>query len=63
MSSGYEWDSYNISPRYTSAISDGWEKAVYDVTVPEGKRKGCIYFQIEQGNNRVTNGMSLTLAV
>lgn len=48
MSSGHTWDSYNISPRYTSAISDGWEKAVYDVTVPEGKRKGCIYFQIEQ---------------
>ena len=51
MSSGHAWDSYNISPRYTSAISDGWEKAVYDVTVPEGKRKGCIYFQIEQDNN------------
>lgn len=51
MSSGHTWDSYNISPRYTSAISDGWEKAVYDVTVPEGKRKGCIYFQIEQDDN------------
>lgn len=54
MSSGNTWDSYNISPRYTSAISDGWEKAVYDVTVPEGKRKGCIYFQIEQEDNRET---------
>ena len=54
MSSGNTWDSYNISPRYTSAISDGWEKAVYDVTVPEGKRKGCIYFQIEQENNGET---------
>lgn len=48
MSSGHSWDSYNISPRYTSAISDGWEKAVYDVTVPEGKRKGCVYFQIDR---------------
>lgn len=54
MSSGYAWDSYKISPRYTSAISDGWEKAVYDVTVPQGKRKGCIYFKIEQGNNGET---------
>lgn len=54
MSSGNAWDSYNISPRYTSAISDGWEKAVYDVTVPEGKRKGCIYFQIEQEDNGET---------
>lgn len=54
MSSGNTWDSYNISPRYTSAISDGWEKAVYDVTVPKGKRKGCIYFQIEQENNGET---------
>lgn len=51
MSSGHSWDSYNISPRYTSAISDGWEKAVYDVTVPEGKRKGCVYFQIDRNND------------
>ena len=51
QSSGYSFDSYNLSPRYTSAISDGWEKAVYDVTVPRGKRKGCVYFQIEQSSN------------
>ena len=54
QSSGNAYDSYNISPRYTSAISDGWEKAVYDVTVPRGKRKGCVYFQIEQGTNGAT---------
>lgn len=54
QSSGNANDSYNISPRYTSAISDGWEKAVYDVTVPRGKRKGCVYFQIEQGTNGAT---------
>lgn len=54
QSSGNAYDSYNISPRYTSAISGGWEKAVYDVTVPRGKRKGCVYFQIEQGTNGAT---------
>lgn len=54
QSSGYSFDSYNISPRYTSAISDGWEKAVYDVTVPRGKRKGCVYFQIEQSTDGAT---------
>lgn len=54
QSSGAAYDSYNISPRYTSAISDGWEKAVYDVTVPRGKRKGCVYFQIEQSTGGAT---------
>lgn len=54
QSSGNAYDSYNISPRYTSTISDGWEKAVYDVTVPRGKRKGCVYFQIEQGTDGTT---------
>ena len=54
QSSGQPYDSYNISPRYTSAISDGWEKAVYDVTVPRGKRKGCVYFQIEQSTGGTT---------
>lgn len=54
QSSGQPYDSYNVSPRYTSAISDGWEKAVYDVTVPRGKRKGCVYFQIEQSTGGAT---------
>ena len=54
QSSGRPYDSYNVSPRYTSAISDGWEKAVYDVTVPRGKRKGCVYFQIEQSTGGAT---------
>ena len=54
QSSGYPFDEYNNIPRYTSAISNGWEKAVYDVTVPRGKRKGCLFFQIDQDTNGST---------
>lgn len=47
QTSGKSWDTYS---RYesTSDLSDGWIGATWRFSCPNGKSKGCVFFQIEQ---------------
>lgn len=47
QTSGVAYDTY-VSTSSKTTLSDGWEEATYNFTVPNGKSKGCVYFQIEQ---------------
>lgn len=37
-----------VGPSAVVTLSDGWEEATYNFTCPNTKRKGCVYFQIDQ---------------
>lgn len=44
---GHSYDTY-VAPSVVVSLSDGWEEATYNFTCPSTKRKGCVFFQIEQ---------------
>lgn len=50
--SGNAWDTYTRTES-TSDLSDGWMAATWRFSCPNGKSRGCVYFQIEQS---VSNG-------
>ena len=44
---GHSYDTY-VAPSVVVSLSDGWEEATYNFTCPNAKRKGCVFFQIDQ---------------
>lgn len=44
---GHSYDTY-VAPSVVVSLSDGWEEATYNFTCPSTKRKGCVFFQINQ---------------
>jgi hypothetical protein len=44
---GHSYDTY-VAPSVVVSLSDGWEEATYNFTCPSTKRKGCVFFQIDQ---------------
>lgn len=55
MTSGYEWDTY-VHASSVKDLGDDWQEAVYNFTCPNGKTKGCVYFQIDKWSNADTDG-------
>ena len=47
QTSGNSWDR-NCEYESTSDLSDGWIGATWRFSCPNGKSKGCVFFQIEQ---------------
>lgn len=47
QTSGNSWDTYS-GYESTSDLSDGWIGATWRFSCPNGKSKGCVFFQIEQ---------------
>lgn len=47
QTSGAAYDTY-VAKSSATPLSDDWEEATYNFTVPNRKSKGCVYFQIEQ---------------
>lgn len=47
QTSGNPFDTY-VNAKSTSNLSDGWMAAEWRFTCPNGKSRGCVYFQIEQ---------------
>ena len=53
QTSGHAWDSM-VHTESTSNLSDGWMSATWRFTCPNGKSRGCVYFQIDQWNDSLT---------
>lgn len=53
QTSGNAWDGI-VNAESTSNLSDGWMAATWRITCPDGKSRGCVYFQIEQWSNSLT---------
>lgn len=51
--SGNAWDGI-VHAESTSNLSDGWMAATWRFTCPDGKSRGCVYFQIDQWFNSLT---------
>lgn len=51
--SGNAWDGV-VHAESTSNLSDGWMAATWRFTCPDGKSRGCVYFQIDQWFNSLT---------
>ena len=47
QASGNSYDTYT-GAESTSELSDGWMSATWRFTCPNGKSRGCVYFQINQ---------------
>lgn len=47
QTSGNSWDTYS-GYESTSDLSDGWIGATWRFSCPNGKSKGCVFFQIDQ---------------
>lgn len=47
QTSGNSWDRYS-GYESTSDLSDGWIGATWRFSCPNGKSKGCVFFQIDQ---------------
>ena len=45
QTSGNSFDTY-VNAESTSNLSDGWMAATWNFTCPNGKSRGCVYFQI-----------------
>lgn len=45
--SGDAWDVFKDASS-AETLSDGWQRTTWNITVPNTKSKGCVYFQIEQ---------------
>lgn len=54
QTSGLAFDTY-VNAESTSNLSDGWMAATWRFTCPDGKSRGCVYFQID---NRPPNNVS-----
>ena len=50
LTSGNAWDTYP-APESVSNLSDGWLSATWRLTCPDGKSRGCVFFQIEQSTS------------
>lgn len=46
QTSGHSYDGYRAAES-TSNLSDGWMAATWRFTCPDGKSRGCVYFQID----------------
>ena len=46
QTSGLAYDSY-ANAESVLDLSDGWKSATWRVTCPDGKSRGCVYFQID----------------
>ena len=46
QNSGNAYDSY-VTAESVLYLSDGWKSATWRVTCPDGKSRGCVYFQID----------------
>lgn len=53
QTSGNAWDGI-VHAESTSNLSDGWMAATWRFTCPDGKSRGCVYFQIDQWFNSLT---------
>lgn len=53
QTSGHAWDSI-VHTESTSNLSDGWMAATWRFTCPNGKSRGCVYFQIDQWYDSLT---------
>lgn len=53
QTSGHAWDSM-VHTESTSNLSDGWMSATWRFTCPNGKSRGCVYFQIDQWHDSLT---------
>ena len=53
QTSGHAWDSI-VHTESTSNLSDGWMSATWRFTCPNGKSRGCVYFQIDQWHDSLT---------
>lgn len=53
QTSGNAWDSI-VHTESTSNLSDGWMSATWRFTCPNGKSRGCVYFQIDQWHDSLT---------
>ena len=53
QTSGHAWDSV-VHTESTSNLSDGWMSATWRFTCPNGKSRGCVYFQIGQWHDSLT---------
>lgn len=47
LTAGHAWEAYTATES-TSDLSDGWIAAAWRFSCPNGKSRGCVYFQIEQ---------------
>lgn len=54
LTSGNAWDTY-LAPESVSNLSDGWLSATWRLTCPDGKSRGCVYFQIDQWDDNITD--------
>lgn len=50
LTSGNAWDTYPAAES-VSNLSDGWLSATWRLTCPDGKSRGCVFFQIEQSTS------------
>ena len=50
QTSGNSYDTY-VGAESTSNLNDGWMAATWRFTCPNGKSRGCVFFQIEQSAN------------
>lgn len=54
QTSGYSFDTY-VDAYSTKNLSDGWQEAVYNITCPNGKSKGCVFLQLEKTSTTNTD--------
>ncbi|MDD5966108.1 MAG: hypothetical protein PUC28_04890 [Blautia sp.] len=54
QTSGHSLDTY-VAETSTKNLSDGWQEAVYNITCPNGKSKGCVFFQLEKTSTTNTD--------
>lgn len=47
QTSGQPFDTY-VGAESTSNLNDGWMAAIWRFTCPNGKSRGCVFFQIDQ---------------
>lgn len=53
QTSGNPFDTY-LGTESTSDLSDGWIAATWRFSCPNGKSKGCVFFQIDQWYDNIT---------
>lgn len=54
QTSGHSFDTY-ADAASTKNLSDGWQEAVYNITCPNGKSKGCVFLQLEKTSTTNTD--------
>lgn len=54
QTSGHSFDTY-VAEASTKNLSDGWQEAVYNITCPNGKSKGCVFLQLEKTSTTDTD--------